>query len=160
MNTQQSAAAPTPKRKRKIIKRVLTAVDVIRQQLLLKKWDELKDKGRKLVVADIWKQQKCSASLPYQYLNGEIALTVDWMMIFAQYMELTPQEIWGKHWPYPNLTPIFCPKGFENVVFHFGKVIMVFRRVPPTKLAKATRELINAVKALPRSSMQLQGVSP
>jgi len=162
MNTQQSSAEPTSKRKKKINKqkRILTAIDVIRQKLLLKKWKELKAAGVRLRVADITRQQKRSPSLGHQYLKGDIALTVEWMMAFAQYMELTPQEIWGKYWPYANLTPMFCPKGFENVVFHFAKVIMVFRRVPPPKLADATRELIGAVKRIPRTSMQLQAVSP
>lgn len=159
MNTQQSANRPTSKRKPKI-KRTLTKVDVIRKQLLLAKWNELKRRGVRLRVADIWRQQRCSNSLPYQYLKGDIALTVEWMMIFAQYMELTPQEIWGKHWPYRELTPLFCPKGFENVVFHFGKVVMVFRRVPPDQLEKATRELIGAVKRIPGPSMRSQALSP
>jgi hypothetical protein len=134
-------------------------VDAIRQRLLLTKWNTLK-RQKRLRVADITRQQRSSPSLAYQYLNGDIGLTVEWMMIFAQYMELPPQDIWGKYWPYRNLTPIFCPEGFENVVFHFGKVIMVFRRVPPEKLAKATRELIGAVKRLPRPSIQLQVPPP
>ncbi len=153
MNTPPSTSNTTLKRKAKKKTRsassgprkLLNSVDMIRQKLLLSEWKELKASGVRLLVADIWRQQKCSPSLPYQYLNGGIPLNVEWMMIFAQYMKLTPQEIWGKHWPYQKLTPIFCPDGFESVVFHFGQVLMVYRRTPPAKIPAVARALASAV---------------
>ncbi len=77
-----------------------------------------RSKARQVSLLEIWKKVKAheiaelrdlallyrvSPGLPAQYLYGHLALNEKWMLRFALYLKMAPQDIWPD-WEYKELT--------------------------------------------------------
>lgn len=83
----------------------LTPRTKIRQIALLEIWNKLKIRQR-AELRDLALLYKVSPGLPAQYLYGHLALNEKWMLRFALYLKVAPQDIWTD-WEYGQLT--HCP---------------------------------------------------
>jgi hypothetical protein len=73
-----------------------------RQVLLMQMWEKVK--ARTIAeLRDLALLYKVSPGLPAQYLYGHVALNEKWMLRFALYLRMAPQEIWPD-WEYKELT--------------------------------------------------------
>lgn len=73
-----------------------------RQVLLMAVWNKVK--ARDVVeLRDLAVLYRVSHGLPAQYLYGHAALNERWMLRFASYLKMAPQDIWPD-WEYQELT--------------------------------------------------------
>lgn len=73
-----------------------------RQLALLQMWKKVKLHQR-AELKDLALLYSVSPGLPFQYLHGYRALNERWMLRFALYMKMAPQDIWPD-WEYRALT--------------------------------------------------------
>lgn len=73
-----------------------------RQMALLEVWSKIK--ARQVTqLRDLALLYKVSPGLPAQYLYGHMPLNEKWMLRFALYLKVAPQEIWPD-WEYGEIT--------------------------------------------------------
>lgn len=96
-------------------KNALGVIAKRRQQDLLSHWKLLKSLGMPLKLARMAERLEVNPSLPSQYLNGSIALNIEWMMEFSVEMCCAPQDIF-RDWPYPQMTRSQLPPDLVKLI--------------------------------------------
>lgn len=80
----------------------LNSRDKARQVSLIEVWNKVK--ARQVTeLRDLALLYRVSSGLPAQYLYGHVALNEKWMLRFALYLKMAPQDIWPD-WEYKELT--------------------------------------------------------
>jgi hypothetical protein len=80
----------------------------VRQVLLMEIWKKVKAREN-TELRDLALLYRVSPGLPAQYLYGHLALNEKWMLRFALYLKMAPQDIWPD-WEYKELTHTPSPE--------------------------------------------------
>jgi hypothetical protein len=135
MNTSTNESTTVIRLRSKKRGRPLTPKERRDQLLLVTRW-EVEEKIRdisRIQLADIWGVGK---SVPGKYLNGAIALSVEWKMNFALYLDCKPQDIWPD-WEYTPLTADSIPPSLQV----FAVMWRVFASEVRVELLKVAQKL-------------------